>query len=200
MSFNGFLSLPVGCRDLLIHRDFEAHALAYGQWKSVLHLSTRWGFASLRKLALKAINPPTPHDRLMLARTYSVDYWVLPALTALCSRTHPLSLEEARQMSMEDVVLVATVREEIRDGALRVDVDDIPYHIEMVLAGRLNPPVGNKVYGNKPKSGTTGHGSVSTMASVADPKVETEDTQTMMVTSPSGPKLRIAREGDTDEK
>jgi hypothetical protein len=32
-------------------------------------------------------------------------------------------------MSIEDVILVATVREEIRDGALRVDVADIPRHI-----------------------------------------------------------------------
>ena len=92
----------------------------------MLHLSTRWDFASLRKLALKSINPPTPHDQLVLARTYSVEHWVLPALTALCSRTLPLSLEEAQQMGMEDVILVATAREEIRGGALRVDVADIP--------------------------------------------------------------------------
>ena len=32
-------------------------------------------------------------------------------------------------MSIEDVVLVATTREEIRDGILRVDVADIPRHI-----------------------------------------------------------------------
>ena len=102
-------------------------------------------------------------------------------------------------MSMEDVVLVATMREEIRDGALRVDVDDIPYHIEMVLAGRRNPPVGSKVYRDKPKSGITGQRSVSTMASVADSKVETEDTQTMLVTPSSGPNLRMTKEGDTGE-
>jgi hypothetical protein len=78
----------------------------------VLHLSTRWDFASLRKLALKSIRPPTSHDQLVLARTYSVDEWVLPALTALCSRTLPLSLDEARQMDIEDVILVAAVREE----------------------------------------------------------------------------------------
>ncbi|KAF8270192.1 hypothetical protein EI94DRAFT_1698987 [Lactarius quietus] len=100
----------------------------------VLHLSTRWNFASLRKLALKSINPPTPHDQLLLARTYSVEHWVLPALTALCSRTLPLSLDEARQMSIEDVILVATMREEIRGGALRVDAADIPRHMAKAMA------------------------------------------------------------------
>jgi hypothetical protein len=112
-----------------LFRNFEAHELTYEQWKSVLHLSTRWGFASLRKLALKTIEPPTPHDQLVLARTYLVDQWVLPALTALCRRALPLSLDEACQMKMENVILVATVREEIRGGALRVDVADIPLHI-----------------------------------------------------------------------
>ncbi|KAF8270204.1 hypothetical protein EI94DRAFT_816260 [Lactarius quietus] len=86
--------------------NFEAYELSYEQWKSVLHLSTLWGFASLRKLALKSIKPPTDHDQLVLARTYSVDQWVLPALTALCSRAQPLSLEEAREMGLEDVVLL----------------------------------------------------------------------------------------------
>ncbi|KAH8996890.1 hypothetical protein EDB92DRAFT_2083973, partial [Lactarius akahatsu] len=99
---------------ILYPANFEAHELTYKQWKSILHLSTRWGFASLRKLALNSIRPPTSHDRFVLARTYSVDHWVLPALIALCERTLPLSLDEARQMSLEDVVLVARVREEIR--------------------------------------------------------------------------------------
>ena len=92
----------------------------------MLHLSTRWDFVSLRKLALKSITPPTPHDQLVLARTYAVDQWVLPALTALSERPQPLSLDEAQKMSMEDVVLVAAAREEFRAGALpsRVDADD----------------------------------------------------------------------------
>jgi hypothetical protein len=101
----------------------------------VLHLSTRWGFASLRKLALRSIKPPTPFDQLLLARAYSVDHWVLPALSALCERTVPLSLNEARQMGIEDVVLVTTVREDIRHHALQVDSDEIPYCIEAAQAG-----------------------------------------------------------------
>jgi hypothetical protein len=55
---------------------------------------------------------------LLLARKYDVDDWVLPALSALCERKLPLNLEEARQMSIEDVVVVATVREEVRDHKL----------------------------------------------------------------------------------
>ena len=103
----------------------------------MLHLSTRWGFASIRKRALSSIKPPTPHDRLLLARTYSVDDWVVPALSALCERMTPLTLSEARQMDIEDVVLVSTVREDIRSLTLQVDAAEIPRRIEAVQAGKL---------------------------------------------------------------
>ena len=118
-------------------RDFEGNQFSYEEWKSVLHLSTRWDFASIRRLALGSIEPPTPHDRLLLARTYSVDDWVVPALSALCERTTPLSLSEARQMSIEDVVLVSTVREDIRGNALQVDSAEIALRVEGEQLGAL---------------------------------------------------------------
>lgn len=103
-------------------RDFDEHNLSYEQWRSVLNLSTRWGFASLRKLALRSVKPPTPCDQLLLARTYGIDHWVLPSLSALCERTTPISINEARQMRIEDVVLVATVREDIRNGGSKTEI------------------------------------------------------------------------------
>ena len=96
----------------------------------MLHLSTRWSFPSIRKLVLRSIVPPTAHDRLLLARAYAVDQWVIPALSALCEKTKPLTLSEARQMSIEDVVLVSTVREDIRNRTLQVDAAEIPLHVE----------------------------------------------------------------------
>jgi hypothetical protein len=118
------------------HRNFEKHELLYEEWVSVLHLSIRWGFGSLRKLALASMKPPTPHDRLLLACTYSIDNWVLPALSALCERTAPLNLDEARQMRIEDVVIVATVRENIRDLRVRVDAAEIRRRVEAAQAGK----------------------------------------------------------------
>ncbi|KAF8270191.1 hypothetical protein EI94DRAFT_1723338 [Lactarius quietus] len=168
--FEAFLSV-------LYPVNFEAHELSYEQWKSVLHLSTRWGFASIRELTLKSITPPTSYDQLVLARTYSVDEWVLPALIALCSRTLPLSFDEAQQMNMGDVVLVATVREKIRGGVLRVDVADIPHYIEVVQAEKLNRPVSRNIYCNGPKSGNAGPESDSMMASGINPNVKVEDAK-----------------------
>ena len=120
-----------------LHRDFEQHNLSYEEWRSVLHLSTQWDFASIRRLALNNIQPPTPHDQLLLARTYSVDHWVIPALSMLCERREPLSVDEAHQMNIEDIVLVATVREDIRSRTLQVDAAEIPRRVEAAQAGKL---------------------------------------------------------------
>ncbi|KAI9508006.1 hypothetical protein F5148DRAFT_980583, partial [Russula earlei] len=105
--FEAFLSV-------LYSENFGVVDLSYEQWKSVLHLSTLWAFPSLRKWALSYMTPPTPHDQLLLARAYSVRDWVVPVLSVLCQRRAPLSLDEASQMNIKDVVLVNTVREDIR--------------------------------------------------------------------------------------
>jgi hypothetical protein len=108
---------------------FDGFDQCYEHWESVLRLSTLWDFASVRLLAITMIEPPTSFDRLLLARAYSVLDWIVPALSALCERTEPLSLDEARQMSLEDIMLVTTVREDIRDDALQVDSDEIPRRV-----------------------------------------------------------------------
>ncbi|KAI9465234.1 hypothetical protein BJY52DRAFT_672786 [Lactarius psammicola] len=138
--FDAFLSV-------LYPEDFEEHDLSYEQWRSVLHLSTRWGFTTLRKLALRSIKPPTLYDRLLLARTYAVDHWIVPALTALCERTTPLSLDEARRMNIEDVVLVASVREDIRSEHIQVGVNtaEISRRVEAMQAGVLVRAAGDDI-------------------------------------------------------
>ena len=79
--------------------------------------------------------PPTPYDRLILARKYTIDHWVVPALIARCERTAPLSLDEARGMDIEDVVLVATVREHI--FKFGVSATEIPRRVEAMRAESL---------------------------------------------------------------
>ena len=46
--------------------------------------------------------------------------WIQPALLELCQRPLPLSLEEARLMDFEDVMLVGCVRPTVRSSALTV--------------------------------------------------------------------------------
>jgi len=142
----------------------------------VLQLSTLWDFASIRGLALNNIRPPTPNDQLLLARTYSVDHWVIPALSALCERSAPLSLDEARQMDIEDVILVATVREGIRNHALQVDAAEIPRRVEAAQAKQL-VRIDSVSISPAPTSGAIGQSSSSSSSSV-DQKRASKDRDT----------------------
>jgi hypothetical protein len=177
--FEAFLSV-------LYPENFEEHNLSYEQWRSVIHLSTRWGFASLRKLALASIKPPTSYDRLLLARKYAVDHWVVPALTALCSRTAPLSLDEALVMGMEDVVLVATVREEIRSKEIRSGLSLTEISNRVLEAMRTETPIpveGNEVSPAAPTSGGTEQRPDSMLNVTVGPGLGARSRETM-VTAP----------------
>ena len=101
-------------------------------------------------------------------------------------------------MSMEDVILVATVREGIRGGALQVDAADIPRYIEMVQAGKLNHSVGPNIYWNGRNSRSTEQESGLTMASGVNPNVEAEIAKTMEVGLPPGPHRRVEKGGSAD--
>ncbi|KAN0130788.1 hypothetical protein V8E53_011463, partial [Lactarius tabidus] len=182
----------VECKDFeaflsILYPHFEDHDLSYEQWRSVLHLSTRWGFASRRKLALESIDPPTPYDQLILARKYSVDNWILSALIALCERTAPLSLDEARGMDIEDVVLVATVREHIfRFG---VSAAEIPGRVEEMRAESLIRIAGSL---SSPASGDTEEPSSKANATIgfdlevrSHGSTKTEPTESVNVATPS---------------
>jgi hypothetical protein len=93
----------------------------FEEWSSILDLSTRWGFAGIRNLAIRCLKPPSPLRRLLLARKYAVEEWVNPALLELCERPEPLSLDEARHLDFEDVVLVGSVRQNVRSTTLATD-------------------------------------------------------------------------------
>ncbi|KAF8504648.1 hypothetical protein F5888DRAFT_1657393 [Russula emetica] len=115
VDFDAFLSIlyPQNYNSLE-RRTFE-------QWSAILDLSTRWGFTSIRDLAIRCIRPPDHLKKLLLARKNNIDMWIQPALLELCRRPQPLSLEEARLMDFEDVILVGSVRQTARSSTLTVD-------------------------------------------------------------------------------
>jgi len=108
--FDAFLSV-------LYPLDFIVPAeRSFEELVSILDLSTRWGFASIREMAIRYMNlkPPTSVQRLVLGKKYAIEDWILPALQEFCERPLPLTLDEARLMNIEDVVLVGSVRESVR--------------------------------------------------------------------------------------
>ena len=122
-----YVRLDNGCVLMIVpllrnYNTLERHTLE--QWSAILDLSTRWGFTSIRDLAIRCIRKKRPLDplkKLLLARQNNVDKWIQPALLELCQRPQPLSLEEARLMDFEDVILVGSVRQTARPSTLTVE-------------------------------------------------------------------------------
>ena len=107
---------------VLILRNYNTlERRTFEEWSAILNLSTRWGFTSIRDLAIRCINPHDPLKKLLLARKNKIDMWIQPALLGLCLRPQPLSVEEARLMDFEDVILVGSVRQTARSSTLTVD-------------------------------------------------------------------------------
>ena len=78
------------------------------EWTSVLALATKWEFDAHRALAI---------DRIVLARTYDIPNWLDEEYYRLCVREEALTLEEGRRLGMEDVILLAELRQRVRAHA-----------------------------------------------------------------------------------
>jgi hypothetical protein len=103
--------------------EFGTYALTtLDQWVSVLHLASKWGFESIRSLALRELLPlASPVDKIVLGRKYGFDGWLTPAFVAVCARAEPLSLAEADKMSNADVTRIFQARERARLSSAAVD-------------------------------------------------------------------------------
>lgn len=85
---------------------------SFNDWAAVLRLSSAWKFDALRRLALDQLDPLIePYDRLILARIYGFQSWVLPALEGLVRRDRPLSRSEINEMEAGDIATIMEARE-----------------------------------------------------------------------------------------
>lgn len=103
-------------------------------WASVLRLATRWGFSSFRALALDELEPIAPAlDKLVLSHELNISEWLLSSYTSLCLRPAPLTLAEAERLQMADVVLVFTVRENLKSSKCLNTTEAVSKQIELLL-------------------------------------------------------------------
>lgn len=87
--------------------------------KDALHLSTMWGFKSVREYAIKEIStrfsdPATtdPFDRLELADKCDVSQWRLPEYLKICRRKDPITMDEGMRLGWKRFVALSRVREQ----------------------------------------------------------------------------------------
>lgn len=94
----------------------EVEQLDCAQWISVLRLSTRWGFAGARALALsklQSLSDPTMKLALYSQPHYELpaEHWLLPAVRSLARRDTGPTVEEGNVLGMTCVLQLCSVRE-----------------------------------------------------------------------------------------
>ena len=89
------------------------------EWASVLKLSTMWGFATARALAIAKLSQMTlpPIEKVILAKQYDVDQWLAPALNELAQREASLDMQDASRLEpvvgWDFILKIAQVREKL---------------------------------------------------------------------------------------
>jgi hypothetical protein len=90
---------------------------AFEEWASILDIPSQWGFAPVRAIAIERLGAiASPIEKIMLSRRHGLAEWLPDAYVAMCERDLALTLDEARQIPLEDVVKIAEIRQVIRGG------------------------------------------------------------------------------------
>lgn len=101
-------------------RDFETRDdNTVTHWTSVLRCALRWGFESVKRLALKHLRAQaTPVEKILLARDLLMDLdgkeWMMESFVTLCEQPRFPTKHECQHLGMSDVHLIATVRESVQ--------------------------------------------------------------------------------------
>ncbi|KAF7973594.1 hypothetical protein HWV62_14890 [Athelia sp. TMB] len=117
--FNPYALSDVTCADfdeflaILYPTDFlHPTEKSTEQWTSILHLSAKWGFESIKLLAIDRLTAHAdPIDKIVLGRRYGIDDWLPGAYEAVCMRADPLTLKEGMKLGVEDTVRISAARQ-----------------------------------------------------------------------------------------
>jgi hypothetical protein len=102
---------------------------------AILSLATKWDVQHIRALAIAELESRvSPIEALVLARDFDVRPWLIPAYVSVCMRPEPPNLNEAKYLCTLDLVLIATVRENILTGRCAYDSQFLHAYIESLLA------------------------------------------------------------------
>ncbi|KZP11510.1 RHD3-domain-containing protein [Athelia psychrophila] len=87
-------------------------AVTVDDWTAILHLAVRWGFQSIRTLAITRLTPiATDIVKIVLGRQYDINPWLREAFTAICMREQSVTKEEGRRMRVDDIIEINAIRQ-----------------------------------------------------------------------------------------
>ncbi|KAL0579204.1 hypothetical protein V5O48_002827 [Marasmius crinis-equi] len=83
------------------------------EYIDLLSIATRFECIEARQKAVQGIEGHVldPVQKIVLAQTYDVSQWLVPAYVELCQRDNPLTHDEALQIGLEKVILIGNARE-----------------------------------------------------------------------------------------
>jgi len=95
---------------------FKPATMGIEEWISVLKLSTMWTFGELRQKAIKWLRRliTNPVEKVMLARKYKVESFLVEGYEELIKRKDGPSLEEAKVLGYEAAIQLYEKRERYR--------------------------------------------------------------------------------------
>jgi hypothetical protein len=108
----------------IYHSQYRSEAaLSPEEWKSVLKLTTAWQFSSVRETAIKHLSQsqePDLIEKLILARRFHIDSWLVDTLNQIAKRETPLSAVDAERLvpvvGFEYFMKIVQVRESTMDS------------------------------------------------------------------------------------
>jgi hypothetical protein len=104
-------------------------------WVIVLDLATRWEFKDVRELAITQLDGMKfdAIDKLAVMKKYDIgNQWGYSAIIELCSRTHPLTVEEGGKLGIELSINICRIREKLEKWG-RMKVTEVKKVVNEVL-------------------------------------------------------------------
>jgi hypothetical protein len=87
------------------------------EWTAVLVLAHRWDFPAIRAVAVAELAAvTTPIDKLVLARAYGVEEWLMGAYLAVCEAPEYPSDEDCLRLDRATIVRIGRAREGLRSS------------------------------------------------------------------------------------
>ncbi|KAJ3739171.1 hypothetical protein DFH05DRAFT_1453874 [Lentinula detonsa] len=91
--------------------------LSFSEWTSVLKLADMWCMDVVKEHAIATMNRISkvdPLDKVVVARKYGVDSWLVPSFNALLRRSKPWDEQDVERLGLSTVLKLVELRDRLR--------------------------------------------------------------------------------------
>ncbi|KAL0955710.1 hypothetical protein HGRIS_001930 [Hohenbuehelia grisea] len=95
--------------------DPEPNTRTLEEWEDILSLATMWDMPRIRKGAILTMSSMDmdPAEKIVLARCFDIDEWLLPAFERLVLREEPLGVRDLHLLGEDSALKVCALRESL---------------------------------------------------------------------------------------